>query len=122
MKVLFDHNVPHKLRAELLAFGRHEIVTASHLGWTLLRNGELLQRAEQAGFDAFVTGDRSLVDEQNLTLRRLAVLVLSTNNWPILRANWQEVLQAIDQASPGSVRRVDCGEFRPGVRPNRRPD
>lgn len=87
MRVLFDHNVPHKLRAELLAFVSHEIVTAAHLGWTELRNGEPLQRAEEAGFDAFVTGDGSLVDEQNLTLRHLVIIVLSTNNWPLLRDN-----------------------------------
>jgi hypothetical protein len=92
VRVLLDHNVPHKLRSELLASGRHEIVTASHLGWTELRNGELLRSAEAAGFDAFVTGDRSLVAEQNLTLRRLAILVLSTNNWPILKENWPAVL------------------------------
>jgi hypothetical protein len=112
LRVLFDHNVPHKLRAELLAVGRHEIVTVAHLGWSRLKNGELLQAAEVAGFEAFVTGDRTLVAEQNLALRRLAILVLSTNNWPLLKGKTSLVLQAIDQARAATVSLVDCGEYR----------
>ena len=45
MKVLFDHNLPHKLRTGLDAFGGHEIVTASYMGWGNLKNGELLRIA-----------------------------------------------------------------------------
>jgi len=112
VKILFDHNVPHKLRAELLALSRHEIVTVAHMGWARLKNGELLRAAEVHGFEAFVTGDRSLVAEQNLALRKLAVLVLSTNNWPILKGKASVVLQAIDQARRGTLSLVDCGEYR----------
>jgi hypothetical protein len=64
---LIDHNLPHKLRANLGALGKHEIVTASYLGWSDLKNGELLRAAEEYGIEVFVTGDQSLVYEQNLT-------------------------------------------------------
>ncbi len=40
MKVLFDHNVPHKLRHSMPA---HDVVTAEEMGWSELENGELLR-------------------------------------------------------------------------------
>jgi hypothetical protein len=47
------------------------------MGWADLKNGELLRTAEEAGVEVFVTADQSLVDEQNLTGRRLAIVALS---------------------------------------------
>ncbi len=114
MKVLFDHNIPHKLRTNLGARSRHEFVTTSFLGWGHLKNGELLRAAEQIGIEVFVTGDRTLVHEQNLTGRQLAVIALSSNNWPIIRDYMSEILAAIDRAKAGSFQTVDCGMFRRG--------
>jgi hypothetical protein len=37
------------------------------MGWLGTVNGELLQRAEAAGFEAFVTADRNLEFQQNLS-------------------------------------------------------
>jgi hypothetical protein len=105
---LFDHNLPHKLRTTL---GEHEIVTASFKGWGDLKNGELLRNAEDFGIDVFITGDRSLVHEQNLAGCRLAIVALSTNNWPIVRNYVSRILAAIDSAVPGSFQEVDCGVF-----------
>lgn len=87
MKVLLDHNLPHMLRVSLSRVSGHEFVTASFLGWGHLKNGELLGAAEEAAFDVFVTGDRTLIYEQNLTGRRISILALSTNNWPIIRTS-----------------------------------
>ncbi len=111
MKVLFDHNLPHKLRTELTTLSQHKIATASYMGWRELKNGELLQMAEEDGFDVFVTGDQTLVHEQNLTGRRLAILTLSSNNWPIIKGYVRQILKAIDNAAPGSFQTVDCGLF-----------
>ena len=111
MKVLFDDNLPHKLRAELSTLCSHEIVTAAYMGWRELKNGELLQAAEENGFDIFVTGDRTLAYEQNLVGRRLAILALSANNWPIIKDHVAEILAAINRAAPGSFQTVDCGTF-----------
>lgn len=47
MKVLFDQGTPVPLR-EFLA--GHEVSTAYELGWSALRNGELLAMAEAGGF------------------------------------------------------------------------
>jgi predicted nuclease of predicted toxin-antitoxin system len=67
VRVLFDHNLPHKLRISLGALGKHEMVTASYMGWGDLKNGELLRTAEESGIEVLVTGDQSLLYEQNLT-------------------------------------------------------
>jgi hypothetical protein len=48
VRVLLDHNLPHKLRTGL---GKHEIVTASFMKWGELKNGELLRAAEVNGID-----------------------------------------------------------------------
>ena len=111
MRVLFDHNLPHKLRTSLGTFGKHEIVTASYMGRSELKNGELLRVAEENGIEVFVTGDKSLVDEQNLAGRRLAIVALSTNNWPIVKDHVPEILASIDSAQPGSFQTVNCGTF-----------
>ncbi len=111
MKVLLDHNLPHKLRAILASQGSHDVFTASYMGWGGLQNGELLRAAEENGIDVLVTGDGTLRYEQNLTGRRLAIIALSANNWPLVRECAAQIQSAIDQARPGSFRLLDCGDF-----------
>jgi uncharacterized protein DUF5615 len=78
VRVLFDQGVPVPLREHLRG---HDVRTAFDLGWSQLSNGELLARAEKE-FDVLVTTDRNLQHQQNLSGRRLAILVLPTTNWP----------------------------------------
>jgi predicted nuclease of predicted toxin-antitoxin system len=112
VKVLLDHNLPHNLRTGLTALGSHEIVTASYMGWGELKNGDLLREAQQNGFEVFVTGDQSLAyEQQNLTGRRIAIVALSANNWPIIKNHLPRIHAAIDAAAPGSVYTVECGTF-----------
>jgi uncharacterized protein (DUF433 family) len=47
VKVLFDHNIPHRLRHSMPA---HDVSTADEMGCSELENGELLRAAEVAGF------------------------------------------------------------------------
>ena len=77
-----------------------EIRTAQEMGWGRVKNGELLKRAEGV-FDAFITADRNLKYQQNLTGRRLAILVLSTNRWPRVKAKTVEIAEAIKALRPG---------------------
>jgi predicted nuclease of predicted toxin-antitoxin system len=82
VKILFDHNVPKRLR-QLLP--NHDIATASEMGWAELGNGDLLACAEANGFEVMITGDKNLSYQQNLTGRVLALIVLDTNSWKVLR-------------------------------------
>jgi len=114
VKVLLDENLPHRLRNNL---GAHEVFTVRYKGWAGLRNGELLQTAEDDGFEVFVTGDQTLSDEQNLTARRLAIVILSSIDWHILKNNLSSIVAALDSAVPGSFHAVECGTFSRKYRP-----
>jgi hypothetical protein len=108
VKVLLDENLPHLLRNNL---GDHEVFTVRYQGWAGLKNGELLKAAEDDGFEAFVTGDQTLSYEQNLTGRRIALVVLSSIDWHIIKANLAPILTALADAAPGSFQKVECGVF-----------
>jgi len=89
--------MPQPLRQWLAEF---EIATAQEMGWGRVKNGDLLRRAEGV-FDVFVTADQQLKYQQNLAGRRLAILVLSTNRWPKVKAKTQEIITAILALRPG---------------------
>jgi hypothetical protein len=96
VKILFDECMPEPLRPLLVGL---DIRTAQQMGWGRVKNGELLKRAEGV-FDVFVTADQSLKYQQNLTGRRLAILVLSTNRWPRVKAKTAEITAAIQPCVP----------------------
>ena len=73
MKILFDQGTPVPLRNH---FSGHEIDTAYELGWSDLKNGELLDRAEMEGYDLMVTTDQNLQYQQHLSSRSIAIVVL----------------------------------------------
>ena len=100
MKIILDESTPQKLR--LLIDNRHIVVTTWFQGWSGLKNGMLLAAAEVAGFELFITADQELSYQQNLTGRRIALLVLSTNNWAVIKEQMASISYAIDAAVPGS--------------------
>ena len=103
MLVLFDHITPAPLRYALNA---HTVVEAVERGWERLANGALLQEAEAAGFEVFITADKNIRYQQNLMRRRIAILVLENAQWPILRKHVGRVVAAVNAATPGSYTEV----------------
>lgn len=99
MKVLFDQNMPRPL-AVLLK--NHRVHRSAELGWSALRNGELLRTAEDHGFEVLVTADQNPSYQQNLTGRKLAIVVLPSGQWPKVQMRLPEVIAAVDRALPGS--------------------
>ena len=75
---------------------------AEDRGWDLIGNGDLIQAAEAAGFDAVVTADQNIVYQQNLKGRRIALVVLGSNIWPIVREYAGEIAGRVRSAIPGS--------------------
>ena len=65
-----------------------------------MRNGELLAEAEKR-FNAFITTDRNLHHQQNLTGRKLSILVLPTTNWPRLQQHVAKIAAAVSSLNPG---------------------
>jgi hypothetical protein len=108
VKILLDENPAHRLRTNL---GVHEIFTVSYKGWAGLKNGELLRAAENDGIEVFLTGDRTLTYEQNLTGRTIAVVALSSVEWDILKHHLPLIVAALDDAKSGTFQAVDCGTF-----------
>jgi hypothetical protein len=108
VKVLLDENLDHALRRLLEP---HDVVTVTYMGWTGLQNGELLRAAEDNGIDVLLTGDQTLVFEQNLSGRRLAIVALSAIQLPIIKERLPIIIAAIDRAMPGSFQAVNCGTF-----------
>ncbi|HEX8071789.1 MAG TPA: hypothetical protein VF546_17710 [Pyrinomonadaceae bacterium] len=103
MKILFDQGTPVPLRTHL---PNHVVETAYEKGWSNLRNGDLLTQAEAKGFEALVTTDQNLRHQQNLSGRRIGVVVLLTTSWPRIEKNTALVIQAIDNLRPGRYEEV----------------
>ncbi len=99
MKLLLDENLPHQMRLELSG---HDVFTVAFMGWSGVENGELLNRAATAGFDAVVTNDRGLEYEQNLAALPVAVVVVltSANTIEALRLAFPALLAALSSLRP----------------------
>ena len=80
--------------------------TAYELGWSTLKNGELLAAADSNGFEVFVTTDTNLAYQQNLSYRKIAIVVLSTTSWPRIQKSVAAIVSAIDAARPNSYQIV----------------
>lgn len=104
MRVLFDQGTPVPLRRLLT---QHEVITAHERGWSQLKNGELLDSAEKEGFAVLVTTDANLKYQQNLTSRKLAIVVLTTTSWPRIQRVATAVVAAVDGAAPGTYFEVE---------------
>ena len=104
MLILFDHSTPAPLRQALTD---HLVVEAIERGWERLANGTLLDTAEAAGFEVLVTADKNMRYRQNLTLRKIAIVVLGNAQWPILRRYVERVLSVVNAATPGSYAEVE---------------
>jgi hypothetical protein len=93
MRVLLDECVPCPLRSELT---EHEARTVADMGWSGIKNGQLLHKAAPA-FDCFLTVDRNLQFQQRLDSLPLAVIVIraSDNRLETLRSLIPEILQAL---------------------------
>jgi len=98
MKILLDECVPVQVRNALVG---HDVSTAQEMGWSGISNGELLQRAEQDGFELFIVADKNLHYQQNLTGRKLAILELWTNHRPTLEKHIDRIRTAAAKVAPG---------------------
>ena len=85
----------------------HTVRTAAQQGWDRLRNGDLLNAAEQAGFDLLLTTDKNMRYQQDLRGRAIAILVLGQQQWVFLKPYVQMVVDAVESAIPGSYAEIE---------------
>jgi hypothetical protein len=76
------------------------------MGWHQIGNGELLTIAEAAGFEIVITADQNIRYQQNVSGRRLSLVVVSTNHWPTLRGSIGLIVEALGLVTSGSYHEV----------------
>ncbi len=111
VRVLLDEQLPRQLAQYLIG---HDVRTVQEESWAGLENGALLTKAEAAGFSVFVTGDQNLEFQQNLSRRRLGIIVLraASNALEDLLPLIPAALTAIETVQSGQVVRVEAYPIR----------
>ena len=104
MTIILDENLPRGLLRILVP---HRVTTVQKTGYAGVENGELLAKLEGV-YDLFITADKNLRYQQQLTGRRLALIELPTNRWPDVRLLGPQILQAVDQCQPGSYTMISA--------------
>ena len=105
MRILIDECLNWRLGRALIG---HYAVSAQKLGWNGVKNGKLLALAVENGFEAFLTGDRNLTFQQNVTEFAIAIVVLEAegiqlhHTLPLM----PKVLALMPTLKPGQVVRV----------------
>ena len=99
MLILFDNGTPRGLARFLTG---HSVEEARTRGWEELANGDLIDAAEQAGFQIMVTTDKNIRYQQNLEACRIALIVLEHSQWPMVKLVAEEIVVAVNAAQPGS--------------------
>lgn len=108
MKVLLDECIPRKLKnSSWIMIARQCRRQAS----PARRTGRLLSLAESAGFDLFLTMDKSLKYQQNLAGRRIAILIVraKSNRLKDLLPHLEACRSIMSSIRPGEVIRVPSG-------------
>jgi hypothetical protein len=104
MRILLDESLPKELQSELAG---HEVRTVQEMGWSSLRNGDLLSRGADQ-FDAFLTADQNLQYQQNLSTLPVSVVVLvaKTNRIQDLQPLIPQLLAALSTLAQRTLVRV----------------
>ena len=102
MKLLLDESVNTRLRHH---FPGHDAHTAEYMGWKSFGNGELLALAMQEEFEAFITRDQNMEDQQNIAAYEIPVILLysRSNSLEDLLPLMPEVLEVLPNAPPRRV-------------------
>lgn len=104
MRILFDNGTP---RGVAIALPDHTVEEARSRGWDALGNGELLDAAEAAGFEVFLTTDRNIRHQQNLRRRNIAIVVLGKGRWRFIKKRLPAIAASVAAATPGSFAEVE---------------
>lgn len=101
MRVLLDENLPHDLSGLLVG---HHVDTVVGRGWGGVENGQLLKRAS-GEYDAFLTMDRKLPDQQRIAELPFGVVLLlaPSNRLHHVRPLVPELLRMLPSMKPGAL-------------------
>jgi len=113
MRIFLDECIDWRLSRELTD---HVVGTARSMGWTSIKNGELLALASQE-FDVFITVDRNIQFQQNLDLAGIPVIVLQarTNRLADLQPLAGAILAALRFSELKAITVIQSPETDPGA-------
>ncbi len=99
MNILLDESVPRLIKNFLTEYS---VSTVQEMGWCGMKNGALLTVAEQQ-FDIFITADQKLRYQQNLKGKQLSIIVLPTNQVPLVTTLLLAIRETVSKIQPGIV-------------------
>ena len=104
MRILIDECVDPRVSQ---LFAGHEVSTVHEQGWDALEDGELLLLTQNE-FDVFLTIDRGLEFQQNLSRFKLGIIIVhvAKNQLPLYRLIETEILEAVEMIRPGQALHV----------------
>jgi len=104
VKILLDECGDRRLARDL---ADHSVITVPRRGWAGIKNGDLLALAEKE-FNVFITVDRKISTQQDLTKFKIPVLLLRprTNRLEDIRPLVPELLKALERAAAGVLTTV----------------
>jgi hypothetical protein len=102
VRVLLDESLPRQLARVI---PDHDVRTVVQMGWASIENGELLDLAVAAGFEAFVTADRNVEHQQNIARIGLGLVVLvgRSNRREHMMPLAPQVATALETLRPGQI-------------------
>jgi hypothetical protein len=101
MRILLDECLPRRLKAHLVG---HDCQTVGEAGWAGKKNGELLRLAD-GSYDVFLTLDRGIQYQQNLSGQGIAVVILQarSNRLEDLLQLVPVCLTVLNELQPGQI-------------------
>ena len=104
MKILFDNGTPKPIAHGLIG---HEVSFARQIGWHELGNGELIQKAEDAGYEVLLSTDKNIRYQQNLRGRTISLVILGNSQWPLVQLHLERIVAAVNACTAGSYAEVE---------------
>ena len=98
MRILLDPGTPELLRRWLI---HHEVSSAAEEGWSDVSGLDLIQLAQQRGYEVLISTDLSLKHHPNLQRPAIAILVLSTGEWGRVGVIADNVADVVNALRPG---------------------
>jgi predicted nuclease of predicted toxin-antitoxin system len=107
MRILIDECIDERFRN---SFPGQDCQTSRYAGLAGLKNGDLLAAAEASGFDVFLTVDRGIEYQQNLSGRSIAIIILraKSNRLADLLRLVPPSVSCIESIRPGEIISIGC--------------
>jgi hypothetical protein len=100
--IILDENIPRKLKRQISGY---TITTVQENGWGGVKNGRLISLINGV-YDIFITADKNLRYQQNLSERKISIIELPFNDSDLLLPLIPKIIQAIELSSSGSYEEI----------------